>query len=88
MSIISKGRKYECMGGPLCGTRVPAHADDGMYTVDDHGRPHFYRLIRVIRPPNEVATYYHYFGSNRAVAENAHPTLRPHERMFRARKRK
>lgn len=82
-------KRYECIGGPLCGEKVeaPKGKRDFCYG-DDHNRPHFYRLIRVARDDySAVATYYHYFGSNIERASTASPTLRPPERLYKTVKR-
>lgn len=83
------GRVYECFGGPLCGRKMerPVGSDRFVYGDEDN-RPHFYRLIKVAKNDySAIATFFHYFGSNCRVAEEAHPKLLPPERLFRKRKK-
>lgn len=77
-----QNRLYECVGGPLCGAKLPSH--DRFAYVDEEGCPHYYRRIKVVRNDHSaMATFYHYFGTNRRWATKAHPYLLPGERAFR-----
>ena len=75
-------RTIECVGGPLCGAKFPSH--DRFVYVDEEGCPHFYRKIKVVRNDHSaMATFHHYFGTNRRRATKAHPYLLPGDRSFR-----
>lgn len=75
-------RTHECVGGPLCGARFPNH--DRFVYVDEEGCPHFYRKIKVMRNDHSaIATFHHYFGTNKRWASKAHPYLLPGDRVFR-----
>jgi hypothetical protein len=53
--------------------------------VDDEGRPNFYKLIAIARDDySAIARFWHYFGNNANLAKKAHPTLIPHDRLFKA----
>lgn len=89
MSTESRARLYECLGGPLCGTKVEDPFDSGrMVWVHEDGRPHFYRLLEVSRKDGSKATFFHYFGNSIERAQEAIPTMRPPERLFRKKKKK
>jgi hypothetical protein len=78
-------RKFECLGGPLCGQRR-AKAD-GLCYSDPDGKTHFYRLIRVAKNDfSAIATFFHYFGINGTIAADAHPRMTPPERLFKAKR--
>lgn len=83
-------KAYECIGGPLCGKKVDDPFDAGAfahYTGD--GKPYFYRLVRLETHGGEsAAEFFHYFGNNPERAKRASPTLVPHRRMFRSKKKK
>lgn len=83
-------RRYECLGGPLCGKRIEdGLGTGGLFCADEEGIPHFYRLIRVARNDySAAAVFFHYFGSSPTRARDAAPTLVPHDRLFKQRKRK
>jgi len=77
-----QNRLYECVGGPLCGAKMPSH--DGFAYVDEDGCSHYYRKIKVVRNDHSaMATFYHYFGTSKRWATKAHPYLLPGERVFR-----
>jgi hypothetical protein len=77
-----QNRLYECVGGPLCGAKMPSH--DGFAYVDEDGCSHYYRKIKVVRNDHSaMATFYHYFGTSKRWASKAHPYLLPGERVFR-----
>lgn len=83
-------KMYECLGGPLCGKKVENPFECGgfaHYTGD--GVPYFYRLVRIqSRRGGATATFFHYFGNNPERAKRADPTLVPHHRLFRSKKKK
>lgn len=77
-----KPRVHECVGGPLCGAKFPNH--DKFVYVDDDGCPHFYRKIKVMKDDHSaIATFHHYFGTDKRWATDAHPYLLPGERVYR-----
>lgn len=83
-------RVYECLGGPLCGTKADDCHDLGRFAFrDEDGRDHFYRLVRVETNDHTAGvTFFHYFGGNARVALSAHPVMVPFKRLARAKKRK
>ena len=84
---MARKRKYECVGGPLCGSLVEGGVH-GVAYEDDKGHTHFYRLISIARDDfSAFAKYYHYFGTNFRIADTATPNLRPPQYLFRKRKR-
>jgi len=69
-------QKYECLGGPLCGSMeagiksevgIPCFAH-----LDDDNRKHFYRLAR----SKAGVKYWHYLGM-RGIDKCLKPCLRP-----------
>ncbi len=81
MNTASK-RRYECLGGPLCGQKVRRGRQ---FCTEDLDRDlHFYRLIKVINNDRtKMATFYHYFGRNPHIASTAHPRMLPGQKTFR-----
>jgi hypothetical protein len=78
---MAKKHRYECVGGPLCGTKIN-HRNRFIY-FDGNGQPHFYRFIRLIRKSKKVAEYFHYFGSDIDHATFAPPCMSPGDRAFK-----
>lgn len=78
-------RRYECIGGPLCGERFPLFpnmsASQAFGTIDREGDAHYYRLCIVRDELDRVAKFWHYTGTQ--IDPNAPPTLIPPQRMFR-----
>lgn len=73
---------HECVGGPLCGVKLPFRPK--FVYLDDDGRPHYYRIIKVMKTDHSaVAVFYHYFGTSKRWANKAHPYLLPGERAYR-----
>jgi hypothetical protein len=81
---MRKVKRYECLGGPLDGRKVPARGQ--VIFVDDFDEQrHFYRLCTCSMEDSDVvglkfATYYHYLGDR---LHNAEPVLIPHRRKFK-----
>lgn len=74
---MTKIKVYECIGGPLCGRDVARTLNMESFSCKDaDGETHYYRLIRVVNNENTAAAmYYHYFGTNKQLANKRHPTL-------------
>lgn len=83
-------RVYECMGGPLCGSKADDCHDLGRFAYrDDDGRDHFYRLVTIeTKDRSAEYTFFHYFGTNARIATKARPVFVPFKRLARAKKRK
>lgn len=81
-----KVKRYECIGGPMDGRKIPGNGPV-VFVDDTDDRRHFYRLCTVKRvqfvPEHSVqhAVFYHYLGE-RCDSESL-PTLIPHRRMFK-----
>lgn len=82
---MSTVRKYECIGGPLCGDSVPTPKRRRRFAyLDPQGIPHFYKLIKVATNDHKkIATFYHYFGTNPKKALRAHPRMLPPQRLYK-----
>ncbi len=86
----ARGRVYECIGGPLCGTKADDSHDFGKFIYgDEDGRQHFYRLVRIETNDHSAGyTFFHYFGSNAKIALKASPVFVPYKQLARVKKRK
>lgn len=78
-------KRYECIGGPLCGQK-PEAGGKVLYVEDADGRNHFYRLCVCVMEDyptgrRKKATYWHYVGTR--MRECGSPTLIPHRRKFK-----
>lgn len=81
---------FECIGGPLCGSKVEDFKEYGnfCYTDQDH-RNHYYRLVRIETQDHSAGyTFFHYFGCNSRIARRAEPVFVPYKRLARAKRRK
>lgn len=78
-------RKYECIGGPLCGEKYPLFPglpfSQAFGNIDEQGEAHFYRLCIVRDTRNRVARFWHYLGNT--PNPHAPPSILPPERMFK-----
>lgn len=83
-------RRYECLGGPLCGRRVAKTVNMESFICHDNDKvTHFYRLIRVTDDARENGvTYYHYCGTNHKTAYTRPPTLLMPREKYKPLKRK
>lgn len=78
-------RRYECIGGPLCGEKYPLFRDlsasQAFGTIDRDGEAHYYRLCIVYDELDRVAKFWHYMGT--MIDPDLPPTLIPPRRMFK-----
>lgn len=78
-------KRYECIGGPLCGEKFPKFPglsnSQAFGTIDRQGDAHYYRLCFVRDEMDRVATFWHYLGTQ--LNPSAQPTLLPPRRMFK-----
>lgn len=76
MTTKKKKTKYECLGGPLCGSMHAGLKSEvgfpSFVRIDEDNRKHFYRLART----NAGVKYWHYTGT-RGIDPNRKPHLRP-----------
>jgi hypothetical protein len=88
VNTAGRKRRYECIGGPMCGKRIEG-GGDRVACEDEAGVHHYYRLIRVAKNDfSAFAKFYHYFGTNISAAEAAMPCLIPPQRLFRKKKKR
>jgi len=87
---MAKIKRYECMGGPLCGRMVARTLNMQSFACKDQdGEQHYYRLIRMVnREGTGAAMYYHYFGTDMAKARKMFPTLLPPDENYRPLKKR
>lgn len=82
---MHKSKRYECIGGPLCGERFPLFpnlpASQAFGTIDEHGEAHYYRLCIVRDEMSRVARFWHYIGTE--PDPFFPPKLLPPRRMFK-----
>jgi len=85
----ARRRRYECIGGPLCGKKVERMGNaEGFSYTDKDFKTHWYRIIRVAKNDfSAVAKFFHYFGINGKIAKDAHPRLMPPDHLFKKTKR-
>lgn len=78
-------KRYECIGGPLCGEKFPLFpglsASQAFGTIGRDGESHYYRLCIVRDEMDRVAKFWHYAGT--MLDPDMPPTLLPPRRMFR-----
>jgi hypothetical protein len=78
-------KRYECIGGPLCGEKIPVppgrRSSPAFGTIGSRGESHFYRLCVVKDEMDRVAKFWHYAGTK--IDPVAKPRLSPPRRLFR-----
>jgi hypothetical protein len=81
---------FECIGGPLCGTRVEDAHDTGRFVYEDDDESiHFYRLIRIENDERTAGvTFFHYYGGDQRAAMRGTPRIIPYKQLARASRRK
>ena len=80
---MTKRRKFQCIGGPICGRKLPMNLT-GWATVARRRNLeelHYYRMCCVQDSIGKVAQYWHYVG-NEPVHAKA-PSLFPDKRFFK-----
>lgn len=82
-------RDYECLGGPMDGSRVARSPDGfGAFCFGDRSKDgsvtmHFYRLCitnKRLAGRMRTAKFWHYIGTNPNALPR--PTLSPHRRLY------
>ena len=74
----------ECLGGPLCGTKVPDYKELWLtiQSVENEEEQHFYKRIKMISLFRQKSVLvWHYHGTDPDMP--GVPILRPHPRKFR-----
>jgi hypothetical protein len=79
----SKRPKYQCIGGPLCGTKISMKGD-GWLAVCSREDPldnHYYRMCVVENQYGQRAQFWHYIGNKKR--RDVEPKVFPSRRHFR-----
>ena len=77
-------RKLECLGGPLCGSKVEDTYElwFGIQSVDDDAERHFYKRVKIIDMlTNKSCLVWHYHGND--PNKEGVPLIRPSSKRFR-----